>query len=118
MKIALTSCGNSLADQVAKEFEKAPYLLLLDTDNQAQIKAEISSDSQGLDWAEKIKAYGCECVFTGEIEEAAFYVLADEGITRFKGDGMSGHEAIAKMEGRKLDYIRDYKGAPPGHHHH
>ncbi|WKY44299.1 NifB/NifX family molybdenum-iron cluster-binding protein [Eubacteriaceae bacterium ES2] len=118
MKIALTSSGKSLADQVVKEFEKAPYLLLLDTDNQAQIITEISSDSKGLDWAEIIKAYGCECVFTGEIEEAAFNVLADEGISRFKGDGITGHEAIAKMESRTLEYIRDYKGAPPGHHHH
>ncbi|WKY47847.1 NifB/NifX family molybdenum-iron cluster-binding protein [Eubacteriaceae bacterium ES3] len=116
MKIAVTSSGKTLDDQVTKEFEKAAYLLIIETDNLSLSVFEGHGD--GLELAGQIKEYDCEGVITGEIEEDSFYALADEGITRFKGDGMAVGEALDKMEKRQLEYLRDYKGAPPGHHHH
>lgn len=116
MKIAVTSSGKALADQVFKVFEKAPYLLIVETKDLSLTVYEGAGD--GIDLADKIKEAYCEGVITGEIEEAAFNVLADEGISRFKGDGMTVQEALSKMEARMLEYIRDFKGAPPGHHHH
>lgn len=120
MKIAITATGKTLADRVFKTFEESPFLLIYETDDKTfkVIDHDLKNDPQGQALANSVVDHKCEAVITGEIDEKAFYLIADEGITRFKADGMIICEAIVEMEARTLAYIRDYKDAPPDHHHH
>lgn len=120
MKIAITASGQTLEDKVFNTFEESPFLMIYETrDGKFQvIKHDLEKDPQGLEMANLIVEHQCEALLTGEIEEKAFYIIANEGVTRFKADDMNISAAIPLMEARKLDYIRDYKGASADHHHH
>ena len=120
MKIAITASGQRLEDKVVKTFEESPFLIIYETETGdfKVIDHDHKKDPQGLEMANAVVSHQCEALLTGEIDEKAFYIIADEGITRFKADGMTVSEALPLMEARKLAYIRDYKGAPADHHHH
>lgn len=120
MKIAIAASGQTLADKVVNTFEESPFLIIYETETGAFKVSDHDhkKDPQGLEIANLVVAEKCEALLTGEIEEKPFYIIADQGITRFKADGMTVSAAIPLMEARKLAYIRDYKGAPPDHHHH
>lgn len=120
MKIAITAAGKTMEDRVFGEFEKSPFLLIYETKDGSinEYENDFEKDLQGIEIATIIKNEDCEAVITGAIEEKAFYLIADVGITRFKGDGMTIHDAIKQVEARKLVLIRDFKGAGPNHHHH
>lgn len=120
MKIAITASGQTLEDKVVKTFEESPFLMIYDnqTGDFKVVDHDNKKDPQGIEMANTVVSHQCEALLTGEIDEKAFYIIADEGITRFKADGMTISQALPLMEARKLAYIRDYKGAPAGHHHH
>ena len=59
----------------------------------------------------------CGIIYDGEF----FEEIAEWGVTRYNGAGMTVREAIDGMNHRELAIIRNYFGGPEhthGHHHH
>ena len=122
MKIAITANGNTLKSLVTEEFEKSEYLLIVETDDNSYEYYDNSAnvDDDGIIMATKIIKGNCEGVITGSIDEKAFEEIAAAQITRYFASNYSVEEALHLMDSRRLDLIRDYKGAEnmPDRHHH
>jgi len=121
MKIAISANGNTLNDIVPEEFEKSPYLLIVETDDMSyEVFPNPDPDGLGLEMAEKIVEEDCEALISGTIEKPAFEVLVAAHVTRYYGANTVGKEALDKMEVRKLDFIRVPNGEvwePHNHSH-
>ena len=119
MKIAICSETDSADGLVAMNFEKAQYLLLVDTD-QGNIYDVIKKNDEGnILFAGKIVDEDCEAVITGPIEKVPFEIMANAGVSRFDGNGMKGQRAYIRFLRNQLPLIRDYIGGPgpAGHSH-
>ncbi|MGE4560423.1 MAG: NifB/NifX family molybdenum-iron cluster-binding protein [Desulfobulbus sp.] len=121
MNIAVTTTGPTLESAISEEFAQTPYILVVDVDSMActPIEHAISTDSDR-DLARTVLAHRCEAVITGKLAEAAFDILADDGVTRYQARNMSAREALDAMERRQLDLIRNSDGSDTcsGSHHH
>jgi predicted Fe-Mo cluster-binding NifX family protein len=114
--------GKNLNSKVSEKFEKCLYLLIVNMDDLSitVIKNDESFEgSSEKSLANEVLKYDCEALITGDIEKAAFDILADVGLTRFLGDGYSVEKAIELMEKRSLKLIRNYDGTDNcrGQHH-
>lgn len=122
MNIAVAANGKSLDSQVSEKFEKCLYLLIIKMDDLSitVIKNdELFQNSSGENLANQVLKHDCEALITGNIELAAFDILADDGVTRFLGVGHSVQKALELMEKRSLELIRTYDGKENcgGHNH-
>ncbi|NLW91552.1 MAG: hypothetical protein GXY34_08130 [Syntrophomonadaceae bacterium] len=108
MIIALASKGVDLDAPIAEEFEKSPYLLMVETDNMSYevFQNPELEDGLGLAMAEKVVASDCEAVISGTIEAEAFEVLSEAQVTRYYGANIAGRKALDMMQAYELDYIR------------
>lgn len=111
MNIAVTTASDSLDSPVFGEFAQAPFLLVVNAETM-RYTAIPHAPGQGSDvaMARTVIAHNCEAVITGKLGEQAFKVLADEAVTRYKGTGMTAAYALAAMEQRELEYIRNADG--------
>lgn len=121
MNIAITAGDSTLDSTVFHEFAKTPYLLIVNVDTMACTPIEHTctpgSDEQ---LAQTILKHRCEAVITGKLEERAFNVLADNGVTRYAAADISARESLDKMDKRQLEFIRNPEGTSTcsGDHHH
>lgn len=61
--------------------------------------------------ARKVLEWNCECVLCGDIAEAPFLILADEGgVTRYNAAGLSLDKALKAFNAGSLPLIRDCIG--------
>ena len=113
MKIAISTNGNTLESQVAEEFEKSTYLIIVDVDDFSieVFENDPQRSGSGLEMVRIIKEFDCEALITGSIERVAFEPLVEEQITRYLGVGFTAKEALTMMEKYRLEIIRDYKGS-------
>lgn len=121
MNIAITSTGSTLEAPVCTTFAQTPYLLIIDVESMTctAIPHTVApgSDEQ---LARTILAHNCEAVITGTLAPAPFAILADAMITRFRTTNLSARQALAAMDNRSLELIRnaDGSGTCAGDHHH
>lgn len=119
MNIAVTADGDSLDSTVFREFSKTSFLLIVDIDTMSctAIPHAIRPGSDEK-LAQIILEYNCEAVITGKLEEKAFNLLADNGITRYAAANMSVSQSLKQMHNRKLEFIRNVEGTSScsGHH--
>ncbi|ADW17601.1 hypothetical protein Despr_1446 [Desulfobulbus propionicus DSM 2032] len=121
MNIALTTTGSTLDSAVTDEFARALYLLLVNVETMTCIPIEHTmSPGSDCELARIVLTHRCEAIITGTLTEAAFAILADDGVTRYRARNMTAREALDAMERRELDLIRnaDGSGACSGSHHH
>ncbi|MDR3568241.1 MAG: NifB/NifX family molybdenum-iron cluster-binding protein [Syntrophobacteraceae bacterium] len=113
MNIAITTAGPTLDSSVFYEFAQTPYLLIVDVDNMACTPiAHTCSTGSDQELARTVLEYRCEAVITGKLNEKAFDLLADEGVTRYSAADVSARAALEAMEKRELDLIRNADGSP------
>ncbi|MGD9950921.1 MAG: NifB/NifX family molybdenum-iron cluster-binding protein [Desulfobulbus sp.] len=121
MNIAVTASDPSLDSIIFEEFSQTPYLLIVNVETMecTSIKHVVSLGSDTA-LARSILEYRCEAVITGKLPEAAFDIIADDGVTRFFAENMSVKEALDAMDRRKLGLIRNPQGTDncSGEHHH
>ena len=121
MNIAITANGSTLDNTVFHEFAGTPYLLIVNVDTMTCTPiAHTCSPGSDEKLAQTILEHRCEAVITGKLEEQAFNVLADEGVTRYAAAAMSARESLEKMDNRQLEFIRNPEGTSicSGDHHH
>ncbi len=101
MNIALTTADSSLDSSIFCEFSQTPYLLIVDVDTMACTSiAHTCTPGSDQDLARTVLEHQCEAVITGKLSEAAFDLLADEGVTRYLAANMSARMALEAMARR------------------
>lgn len=121
MNIAITSTDSTLEAPVCATFAQAPYLLIIDVESMicTAIPHAVApgSDEQ---LARTVLDHNCEAVITGTLAPAPFAILADAMITRFRATNLSARQALAAMDSRTLELIRNADGSATcsGDHHH
>lgn len=110
MKIAVIADGPDTNALVPQHFADARWLLIADMDQKCICKAvkRNSHDTDCNELARIIAEQKCESVICGDIEQGPFEILADEGITRARGNGMTVEEALNWEQ--FLDLITDHVG--------
>ena len=120
MNIALTTADSSLDSSIFCEFAQTPYLLIVEFDTMAcRSIAHTCTPGSDQDLARTVLEHQCEAVITGKLSEAAFDLLADEGVTRYLAANMSARMALEAMARRELEMIRNADGSNTcsGDHH-
>lgn len=113
MKIAVTSNHDTLDSVVPQSYENSEKLLIIETDDMSIVAAGCEYET----YMDLILKYDCEVVVCGpHIGQAAFEPIANAGITRFNGAGLSVAEAAKRALLNNLPYIRDYEGGDGCHH--
>jgi predicted Fe-Mo cluster-binding NifX family protein len=120
MNIAITAAGSTLDSAVFHEFARAPWLLIVNVDDMACTPiAHSCAAGSDQELARVVLEHRCEAVITGKLNEKAFDLLADEGVTRYSAADMSVRAALEAMERRALGLIRNADGSDTcsgGHH--
>lgn len=121
MNIAITSTGSTLEAPVCATFAQAPYLLIVDVESMTcTVIPHTVAPGSDEQLARTILDHNCEAVITGTLAPAPFAILADAMITRFCATNLSARQALAAMDNRCLELIRnaDGSGTCSGDHHH
>jgi len=99
MKIAITSKGSTLNDEIDPRFGRCRYFLIVDTESH-QVEAIDNTDNinraggAGIQAAELISSSGAEALLTGHCGPKAFMTLKAAGLKVFAGVEGSASEAI------------------------
>ncbi len=112
MKIAVTSQGISVSDQVDPRFGRAKFFIVMDTETG---KSEVVNNTQNLNAAQgagiqagqNVASLGVEAVITGHVGPKAFTVLNSAGIKIYTGATGTVEEAVEKLKAGELDCADD-----------
>ncbi len=111
MKIAVASDRPDLTGRVPALFAETPYLLIVEADDGRLLQVAARDADGDASLARRVLHWDCEGILCGPIEEEPFLILADEGgVTRFLAAGLPAAAALARMEARQLEFIRDFIG--------
>jgi predicted Fe-Mo cluster-binding NifX family protein len=111
MNIAISAAGPDLDSPVHAEFRSTPFLLIVNMEDMTCRSLDTGTgDMTDHDLARIVLEHRCEALITGKLSENAFRLLADDGVTRYKGHGLTAREALTAMEQRELNFIRNAEG--------
>lgn len=117
MKIAISTSGTTLNDQLDIRFGRCKYFLIYDTDtktfNIIENEGQKASGGAGIAAAQQIIDEGVDAIITGSLGPNAFEIINKSGIKAYKSDSISIIEAIEKQQLDKLEMIDN---AGPAHH--
>ncbi len=121
MNIAVSTTDSTLESTVFDEFARTPWLLIVNFETMECVPiAHSCASGSDQELARTILEHYCEAVITGTLDEKAFDILADNGITRYAGSNMGVREALEAMDRKQLKVIRNPEGTDDcsGDHHH
>jgi predicted Fe-Mo cluster-binding NifX family protein len=97
---------------ITAKLAEAPHLILVDVDKYTILETISQSDpaDRDISFAEQSVKWDCEAIICGKIEQNAFEILAELGVSRYLGTGHSAIEAIKLMEDYNLPLIKEYNG--------
>jgi predicted Fe-Mo cluster-binding NifX family protein len=103
MKIAITSSGTTLDDEVDPRFGRAKYFLVYDTENDALHAVENqqnlnAAQGAGIQAGQLVAATGATALLTGNCGPKAFQVL-----------GQAGIDVCVQVHGKVRQAIEDWK---------
>lgn len=107
MKIAISSLGETLDDDVDERFGRAKYLLVADEETGDVVVFSNHENANalqgsGIGAAEAVVERGAGAVITGHLGPKAIRALDAAGIAGFDGSGMSGRAALAAFRAGTL----------------
>lgn len=111
MNIAISAAGPDLDSLVHEEFQSTPFLLIVNMEDMTYQSLDArAGHAADTDLASIVLEHRCEALITGKLSEKAFRLLADDGVTRYIGHGLTVKDALAAMEQRELSFIRNAEG--------
>jgi len=106
MKIAITSKGKDLCDEVDPRFGRCKYFLFVDTDTMdfetVSNESTMASGGAGIQAAQTVAKSGVKTVITGNVGPNAFQILSAAGITIFTGVSGTVQDAVEKYKKGEL----------------
>lgn len=117
MKIAVTAMGRELTDQVSARFGRAPYFLIVNSEDITAIEAienpNVSAGGgAGVQSAQLMADRDVEAVVTGDCGPKAFQVFGAAGVQVFTGAAGSVRDAVEVFNAGKLSEAAD-ANVPP-----
>lgn len=112
MKIAITSSGTTLDDDVDPRFGRARYFLIYDTDTGELRTVENSQNlnaaqGAGIQAGQSVAAAGVTALLTGNCGPKAFQVLGQAGVKVYVKVGGKVRQAINDLQAGKLTAADD-----------
>ena len=110
VSVAVKRAENLVPDR----FSEADELRIVDVDNMFVVESFCVDNPEGRDaaFAKKTIEWDCEAIICGQMDKAAFEIVADACVTRYLGTGHETMEAVEMMQAYKLPLIREYDGGP------
>jgi len=109
MKVAISSNGKKLTDEVSEVFARCPYFCIAEIKNQKIDKTEIIKNEStnqmggaGISVAQLMAEKNVNAVITGNVGPRAFDVLKQFNIEIYRGEGKV-KEAVEKFIEGKLE---------------
>lgn len=117
MKVAVSSLGPSLDDQVDPRFGRAQYLLIVDIESleTEAVKNEGAGagGGAGIQTAQMVAGKGIEAVLTGNCGPNAYQILSAAGIKAYVGLSGTVREAVESLKRGELSPVEG--PSVPGH---
>jgi predicted Fe-Mo cluster-binding NifX family protein len=97
---------------IPEDLAEATCLLIIDMDKSEVIstRSQKSEENRDVFFASETVSWDCEAIICGNIDQTAFEILADYGVTRYYGVNHNALDAVSLMERYKLSLIREYRG--------
>ena len=118
MKLCVTSTGKNLDSKVDEHFGRAPYFLIVNTDNMefevVENTARITGRGAGISAAQMVLDKGAAAVLTGIIGPNAFYALQVAHVDIYEGLSASEtvREAVERFKRGKYHEVTEPTGGP------
>lgn len=117
MKIAISTSGNNLDEQLDVRFGRCKYFMIYDTEtktfNIIENEGQKASGGAGIAAAQQLIDEDIDAIITGSLGPNAFEIINKSGIKAYKSDSISIRNAIDKCEKGELEIITI---AGPAHH--
>ncbi|MEI8216481.1 MAG: NifB/NifX family molybdenum-iron cluster-binding protein [Eubacteriales bacterium] len=130
MKIAISTNIDNVDGIIDERFSMSKFLLIMEIDDDTLRMSSKSSypfDMPETALAVVVIEENCEALISGILNYEAFNILANEGVTRFDGRGLTAKEAINRMNSQNLGYFKNpeneeddihiHQGSCEGHKH-
>ena len=102
MLIAAAAQGKDFDAIIPEKYEESSYLLIVETDTMDVLKCIENSDGQGMCFVAPMADCWCEAIVCGKIPQEIFAHIADAGISRYKGAGLSVAAGLRGAEDNSL----------------
>lgn len=116
MKIALSSNGKTLENNLDLRFGRCKYFLIYDTEKEElkvlENEGQSASGGAGIAAAQQIIDESVHAVITGNLGPNAYDLIKDSGIKAYKGENISCNLLIEKLNKGELKEIHE---AGPSH---
>lgn len=111
-RIAVTSEGPSLDDQVDPRFGRAAGFVVVDLDTMDTRyidngRSQVMAQGAGIQAAESIVRAGVSCLLTGYVGPKAFHVLSSAGVKVGQNlEGMTVREAVERFKSGRVEMVK------------
>ena len=102
MLSAAAAQGRELSARIADNYDESSHLLVVETDSMEIIEAFEKTDVLGQSYLAPLEKHWCEAIVCGRIPREIFASIADLGISRYNGAGLSAEEGIKGAEDNSL----------------
>lgn len=107
MNIAVAVCKNAVNSIIPDTYDAATGLLIVSVEEQSHVIAYVQDN-----FVQNInEVWNCEAVLCGVfLNKDDFIAIADYGVTRYNGAGMTVEQAFTAFLDNDLPLITDYEG--------
>lgn len=102
MLIAAAAMGRDFEALIPEKYEDSKYLLIVETDTMEILSLHENADGQGACYVQPIADSWSEAIVCGKIPKEIFAAIADAGVSRYNGAGLSVREGIKGAEDNSL----------------
>ncbi len=102
MLIAAAARGADLEAMIPGKYEDSSHLLIVETDTMEILHTYEKQDENGLCFVKPIAEIWCEAIVCGKIPQEIFKKIADLGVSRYNGAGLSASAGIKGAEDNSL----------------
>ena len=102
MIIAAAAKGREFEAIIPEKYEDSSHLIIVETDTMEILRCVENSDGEGMCYVAPMAELWCEAIVCGKIPQTVFSRIADEGISRYNGAGLSVRDALRGAEDNSL----------------
>ena len=102
MLIAAAAMGPGLEALIPEKYEDSSHLLIVETDSMEIVSVHEKQDSLGECFVSPLADSWCEAIVCGKIPREIFTKIADLGVSRYKGAGLSAEAGLKGAEDNSL----------------
>ena len=102
MLIAAAAKGPGLDSIISENYEESSHLLIVETDTMEIFSLLENTDGQGQCFVAPMADSWCEAIVCGKIPWDVFVQIADQGISRYNGAGLTVLEGLKGAEDNSL----------------